>query len=63
MMPTNSDKLISGHSMVIVGWTGTHWIVKNHWGDKWGDKGFCYMPPEYIELLAHDFWIIYKLMV
>ena len=32
------------HAMLIVGYTGNFFIVKNSWGEEWGDKGYCYVP-------------------
>lgn len=32
------------HAMLIAGYTGNYFIVKNSWGDKWGDQGYCYIP-------------------
>jgi hypothetical protein len=32
------------HAMLIVGYTGNFFIVKNSWGENWGDKGYCYIP-------------------
>jgi len=32
------------HAMLIVGYTGNFYIVKNSWGESWGDKGYCYIP-------------------
>jgi hypothetical protein len=32
------------HAMLIVGYTGNFYIVKNSWGETWGDKGYCYIP-------------------
>ncbi|HLJ50994.1 MAG TPA: C1 family peptidase [Bryobacteraceae bacterium] len=32
------------HAMLIVGYTGNFFIVKNSWGSDWGDQGYCYIP-------------------
>ncbi len=32
------------HAMLMVGYVGNYYIVKNSWGDDWGDKGYCYIP-------------------
>ena len=32
------------HAMLIVGYTGNFYTVKNSWGGDWGDKGYCYIP-------------------
>lgn len=39
----------SNHAMLVVGY-GTHrgtgrpmWVIKNSWGDRWGDYGYMYM--------------------
>lgn len=47
------------HAMLIVGYIGNFFIVKNSWGTDWGDKGYCYIPkavlaasdPEFIAVL------------
>ena len=31
-----------GHAISIVGYTPTHFIIRNSWGTGWGDKGFAY---------------------
>jgi hypothetical protein len=36
------------HAMLIVGYTGNYYIVKNSWGETWGDKGYCYVPKNVI---------------
>lgn len=32
------------HAMLIVGYIGNYFIVKNSWGTDWGDGGYCYIP-------------------
>ena len=36
------------HAMLMVGYTGNFFIVKNSWGEEWGDKGYCYIPKNVI---------------
>ncbi|RHY82987.1 hypothetical protein DYB37_008897 [Aphanomyces astaci] len=31
------------HAVVIVGYTDSHWKIKNSWGQEWGDQGFIYL--------------------
>ena len=47
------------HAMLIVGYTGNFYTIKNSWGADWGDQGYCYIPknvlaasdPEFIAVL------------
>jgi hypothetical protein len=32
------------HAMLLVGYVGNYFIVKNSWGDDFGDKGYIYIP-------------------
>jgi C1A family cysteine protease len=61
-MPSMNDKLIGGHAVLGVGYDDARKFitVRNSWGDKWGDKGYFYMPYKYItsQSLCDDFWTI-----
>jgi hypothetical protein len=47
------------HAMLIVGYVGNFYVVKNSWGTDWGEKGYCYIPknvltasdPEFVAVL------------
>jgi C1A family cysteine protease len=64
MPNTASEKILGGHAVAIVGFDDNKkvFIVRNSWGDTWGDKGYFYMPYEYVlnKDLANDFWTIKK---
>ncbi|CAF0987127.1 unnamed protein product [Rotaria sordida] len=38
------------HAMLAVGYSDLSgcFIVRNSWGEKWGDKGYCYIPYQYM---------------
>ena len=38
------DKYLSGHSMAVVGWNKDSFIVRNTWGNKWQNNGYCHYP-------------------
>ena len=48
-LPTDGDSQVGGHALCCVGYEHkSHWIFQNSWGPKWGDKGFGYLPWEYL---------------
>ena len=50
------------HAMLIVGYVGNFFTLKNSWGTDWGDQGFCYVPknvlaasdPEFVAILLQN---------
>jgi C1A family cysteine protease len=68
--PGAKDKLISGHTVVAVGYddeiviervdgnkTKGALIIRNHWGAQWGDQGYGYLPYQYVlDGMAVDWW-------
>ena len=60
-MPSANENQVGGHCMLMVGYTKTHFIIRNSWGAGWGDQGYCYMPFDYLTNpnLADDFWAIF----
>lgn len=64
-MPSANRIKPGGHCMVIVGYDDNNqrWIVRNSWGDWWGDRGYCYVPYAYLDAAdANDFWVPYLAM-
>ncbi|MBI1790206.1 MAG: C1 family peptidase [Acidobacteria bacterium] len=43
------------HAMLIAGYIGNFFIVKNSWGEDWGDKGYCYIPRNVLEQSDPEF--------
>jgi C1A family cysteine protease len=61
-MPDQSEQLLGGHAVMVVGYEDTLqcFIVRNSWGPDWGDKGYFYLPYNYLldTNLSDDFWMI-----
>jgi C1A family cysteine protease len=61
-MPEAGERLLGGHAVMAVGFDDSKntFIVRNSWGNKWGDHGYFYMPYEYLSnpRLSSDFWTI-----
>ena len=65
-MPKKGDGSEGGHAMLCVGYSDPDqvFIVRNSWGESWGDKGYCYIPYEYMMNKKYndgDSWVIYSM--
>ena len=63
-MPKPTESVLGGHAILCVGYDDVRqvFIVRNSWGEGWGDKGYFYMPYAYITDpgLANSFWTVRK---
>lgn len=61
-MPKKNELTIGGHAVMAVGYddTAKRFIVRNSWGNSWGQKGYFTMPYDYLlnAGLSDDFWTI-----
>jgi len=61
-MPKSTEYLQGGHAVLAVGYDHKvrRVLVRNSWGTYWGDKGYFWMPYDYVGTadLADDFWVV-----
>ncbi len=67
--PGSGEKLEGGHAIVTVGYDDAKKIgknkgallIRNSWGETWGEKGYGWLPYRYVDDgLADDFWSLIK---
>jgi hypothetical protein len=63
-MPTPRDRFTDGHALLVVGYAdatmtgdGT-FMVRNSWGDAWGDGGYGYLPYQYLHQYGGEVWLV-----
>jgi len=56
------ESLLGGHAVLLVGYDDSisRFILRNSWGESWGDKGYGYIPYDFIgnSSLTSDIWVI-----
>jgi len=62
-MPDTSNETLEGsHCMTMIGYNNNtqQFICANSWGKSWGNKGYCYIPYNYLlnPNLASDFCFV-----
>jgi len=61
-MPRSGERALGGHAVLAVGFDDEdqRFIVRNSWGEEWGDAGYFYLPYSYMidDDLATDFWML-----
>jgi C1A family cysteine protease len=60
MPDTKKEYALGGHAMLVVGYRQIagkdYMITQNSWGADWGDKGYCYIPFDFIGWYIPDMW-------
>ena len=61
-MPADGELSVGGHAMLIVGYDikTKMYLVRNSWGKRWGDRGYCHIPFAMVDnpMMSWDFWIV-----
>jgi C1A family cysteine protease len=57
-LPVKSEEFLGGHAICIVGYDEEmgYFKFKNSWGTRWGQKGYGYLPYDYMKKYCSDAW-------
>ena len=60
MPDASKEQMLGGHCVTIYGFDDNkkQYIVMNSWGPRWGDKGFFYLPYDYVTRYGSDLWVL-----
>ncbi|MEV6522952.1 C1 family peptidase [Longispora sp. NPDC051575] len=62
MPDVDSEQMLGGHAVLCVGYDDEtmRFLVRNSWGERWGDRGYFTMPYPYLtdSTLSRDFWMM-----
>jgi len=67
--PSESERVVGGHAVLAVGYDDAleigkcvgAFLIRNSWGEGWGEKGYGWLPYEYLRAgLAQDWWCLVK---
>lgn len=57
---TNTPEWVGRHAMLIVGYCGEYYILRNSWGLGWGNNGYCLVHRSIFHKSdANDFWVMH----
>lgn len=58
-LPEKGEELLGGHAIGIFGYREDGcFICRNSWGKSWGDAGYFYLKPEFLQEYGSDFWTV-----
>jgi len=61
-MPKEGERCLGGHAVICCGFDDKKqcFKIRNSWGEAWGDKGYFWMPYDYLthSQLSSDLWVI-----
>jgi peptidoglycan hydrolase-like protein with peptidoglycan-binding domain len=47
------NEIVGGHATVLIGWDKNYLIGQNSFSESWGDKGYFYVPKDYLPFEAY----------
>lgn len=67
--PLENERVLGGHAVLCVGYDDSleigsqrgAFLIRNSWGESWGEKGYGWLPYEYLlQGIAQDWWVLVK---
>jgi C1A family cysteine protease len=62
--PTAGESTFGGHAIATVGYDDTSaakdggLLIRNSWGDSWADRGYGWLPYQYVKQFGKEAWVL-----
>lgn len=57
-MPSSARRLVGLHAILAAGYREDEVIFRNSWGERWGDRGYGYLPIGYLDQYGLQAWTV-----
>jgi len=56
-LPSSGARNYGSHAVLAVGYDSRGLLVVNSWGTSWGNQGFAWLTPSFVQKYVYEAWV------